>query len=410
MHDNSNESAKPEILDDRIARSDLWFYPGEKVGADEIRVTLMGTGWGNIIRPNQKGASIYIEVGNGDAFVFDAGPGCGINYNVMQVPFSKMDKVFLTHLHTDHCSDLPWIYTFGPATDRFTPLHLFGPHNFQARDSAGRVIPGDIPNLHRFVQGLKYFTEWHTVSFETTLQVGHGYEIEVHPLNYLQTPPVVFEPNAGASSDPPGPGIAYQENGVTIRHWPALHIIDGAISYRLDWNGMSVVWSGDTQPNHYTVDHARGVDLLIHETAPDLSRFVQAQQISPQQGQTIIDYSHTPAKALGKILKYTNPKLGVTCHCPVDPQEWARLIGAVRVSWDGEYQIGEDLMVFTLSKSAPRPTIRKCGIHERPWGVTLEQRDAASPKFRDQPLNVREYRTPEVFAQKLKDEQSGGES
>ena len=181
MHDDDG-SARGDSLDTRIARPDLWFYPGEQLGADQIRVTLMGTGWGNIIRPNQKGASIYVELGNGDAFVFDAGPGCGINYNVMQVPFSRMDKIFLTHLHTDHCSDLSWIYTFGPATDRFTPLHLFGPHKFQTGATGGHTIPGDIPNLHRFAQGLKDLTEWHTVSFETTLQVGDGYKLEVHPL------------------------------------------------------------------------------------------------------------------------------------------------------------------------------------------------------------------------------------
>ena len=373
------------VLDDRIARSDLWFYPGEALGPDQIRVTLMGTGWGNMIRPNQKGASIYIEVGNGDTFVFDAGPGCGINYNVMQVPFSKMDKIFLTHLHTDHCSDLPWIYTFGPATDRFTPLHVFGPHNFQTQQKGDRIIPGDIPNLHRFVEGVKHFTEWHTVSFATTLKYGHAYEIDVHPLDYRQVP-----------------GVAYEANGVTIRHWPALHIIDGAISYRLDWNGMSVVWSGDTLPSHYTVEHAKGVDLLIHETAPDVTRFMQAQMISAQQATTIIDSSHTPAKALGKIFKYTNPKLGVTCHCPVDPEEWSGLVDGVRASWDGAYQIGEDLMVFTITKSAPKPTIRKCYVHERPWGVTLVQRQESDPKFHGQPLDIQDYRTPRIFDEQLK--------
>ena len=57
-----------------------------------MRVTLMGTGWGNIIRPAQKGASVFVELGNGDFFVFDVGPGSGINYNVMQVPASIMTE------------------------------------------------------------------------------------------------------------------------------------------------------------------------------------------------------------------------------------------------------------------------------------------------------------------------------
>jgi glucan-binding YG repeat protein len=38
-------------LQDVVARPDLWYYPGEEVAPDEMRVTLMETGWGNIIRP-----------------------------------------------------------------------------------------------------------------------------------------------------------------------------------------------------------------------------------------------------------------------------------------------------------------------------------------------------------------------
>ena len=63
------------VLQDVIARPDLWYYPGEEVAPDEMRVTLMGTGWGNIIRPAQHGVSIFVELGNGDSFLFDAGPG-----------------------------------------------------------------------------------------------------------------------------------------------------------------------------------------------------------------------------------------------------------------------------------------------------------------------------------------------
>jgi hypothetical protein len=70
----SGEQAEAEgttVLQDVIARPDLWFYPGEEVAPDEMRVTLMGTGWGNIIRPAQHGVSIFVELGNGDSFIFD---------------------------------------------------------------------------------------------------------------------------------------------------------------------------------------------------------------------------------------------------------------------------------------------------------------------------------------------------
>ncbi|MGB5297199.1 MAG: MBL fold metallo-hydrolase, partial [Thiogranum sp.] len=185
-----------------IARPDLWFYPGEELDPDEMRITLMGTGWGNIIRHEQKGASIFVELGNGESFVFDVGPGSGINYNTMQVPASRMTKIFLTHLHTDHTSDLAWIYSFGPAGDRYTPLEVFGP-------TGTKPEFGTKAN----VEGIKTLTQWHRPSFEACLDVGDSYKLEVTELDYRQNP-----------------GTAYQKNGVTIKHFPALHIMDGAIS------------------------------------------------------------------------------------------------------------------------------------------------------------------------------------
>ncbi len=52
-------------FNDGMTRSDLWFYPGEELPEDEMRVSLIGTGWGNILRPNQKGPSIFVELGSG---------------------------------------------------------------------------------------------------------------------------------------------------------------------------------------------------------------------------------------------------------------------------------------------------------------------------------------------------------
>lgn len=409
-------------LNEGMARSsDLWFYPGEELPTNEMRVSLIGTGWGNIIRPIQKGPSIFVELGSGENFVFDVGPGCGINYNVMQIPFSKIDHIFLTHLHTDHTSDLGWIYTFGPSGDRFSKMYIYGPHNFPGNSSRegikeikGSEIAGSlnksIPDLHEFVEGMQKFTDWHTISFAATLNIYEGYNIEVHPLNYLDTPDTSGKyksPKPKSAQDygnghvmiceAPGKGIAYHKtstdddgttNTITIQHWPALHIIDGAISYRLDWKrtasdgtsqNLSVVLSGDTQPNHYMMEYAKGVDLLIHETAPTSDRLSTANDVTASQASTIIALSHTPSKALGKILQSTNPKLAVTSHCPIDPEEWQGFVKDVQSWWPGgAYQMGEDLMVFNIkppsdSSSENSVIVRKGGVHDRPWGVCLEQ-------------------------------------
>jgi len=50
-----------------------WFPRTEKVQPNEMRVTFMGTS--PVIRPGQMNTSIYVELGNGDNFIFDLGEG-----------------------------------------------------------------------------------------------------------------------------------------------------------------------------------------------------------------------------------------------------------------------------------------------------------------------------------------------
>ncbi len=351
-----------------IARPDLWFYPGEELDPNEMRVTLMGTGWGNVIRPNQKGASVFVELGNGDSFVFDTGPGCGINYNVMQVPASRMTRIFLTHLHLDHTSDLAWIYAFGPAGDRYTPLQVFGP-------TGEKPEYGTKANI----EGIKVLSQWHRPSFATCIDVGKSYDLEITELDYRLNP-----------------GIAYRANGVTIKHFPRLHCIDGAIGYRIEWNGLSMVWTGDGQPSYVTSDNAKGVDLFISETAPSTERFAAATGLPLATAKIIVANSHTPAKALGKMCQLANPKLAVTCHAPVDPEELKAFISGVASHWSGEYQIGEDLMVFNVSKE--KITIRSGGLHQRPWAVNVIQPASTTPT-----LNAKDYQSASIFGSVIKD-------
>jgi ribonuclease Z len=103
----------------------------EPLDPNEMRVTFLGTSC--IPRLSQECNSVYVEVGNAkgqaDQFVFDCGTGAAAKYNAMGIPFSKMNKIFFTHLHGDHTSDLIHIYAFSPAEDRKFPLYVFGPGN-----------------------------------------------------------------------------------------------------------------------------------------------------------------------------------------------------------------------------------------------------------------------------------------
>ena len=84
------------------------FIPGEeKLEDGEMRVTVLGSGNPWVTR-GQASSSILVEVGNAerDLLVFDLGSGSLANYASLKLPVNKLDKVFLSHLHADHTSDL----------------------------------------------------------------------------------------------------------------------------------------------------------------------------------------------------------------------------------------------------------------------------------------------------------------
>jgi ribonuclease Z len=80
---------------------------------DEMRITFLGTG-NPPGRLAQQLMSIFVEIGPWvpdpgggfgkatDSFVFDCGSGCFVNSGAVGITYSRMDKVFLTHLHGDH--------------------------------------------------------------------------------------------------------------------------------------------------------------------------------------------------------------------------------------------------------------------------------------------------------------------
>lgn len=225
------------------------FYPGEKLAADEMRISFLGTT--PIQRRTQVCSSVFVELGNEDSFVFDCGAGVTVNYNAMQIPMSKMRKVFLTHLHGDHTSDLTHIYCFGPQGDGKSPLYIWGPSASGVEDPA---IPGkyyDDGTLN-FCWHFREMNRWHTeaqsfVGTQWTEAEGDGYDIIVTELNWKtggkrlwnsNEPYPGPDPDSSTCTTPVG-GIAYDQNDVKISFFPAVHDRNGSISYKLEWNGMA---------------------------------------------------------------------------------------------------------------------------------------------------------------------------
>jgi hypothetical protein len=67
-----------------------------------------------------------------------------------------------------------------------------------------------------------------------------------------RTKPITLTPVVGTPSRPyaetfvPGEETVYEANGVTVTSFPVVHAGSGAVGYRLDFAGLSFVYSGDT--------------------------------------------------------------------------------------------------------------------------------------------------------------------
>jgi ribonuclease BN (tRNA processing enzyme) len=102
------------------------------------------------------------------------------------------------------------------------------------------------------VEGMKQMLTWHRDAF-SVFPVGQGHDVDVTEFD--------FRDNGG---------VCYDENGVKIIHWQRSHAKDGASAYRLEWNGLKVVWTGDGRPSKLDAQFAAGADVYITETQPEL--------------------------------------------------------------------------------------------------------------------------------------------
>jgi ribonuclease Z len=90
--------------------------------------------------------------------------------------------------------------------------------------------------------------------------------------------------------------VVYQKGGLKITAFPVEHA-DGnpAFGYRVDWNGRSVLLSGDTTLNENVIKHGAGVDLIVHNVIAFGDRLSQLPEMK------------------GVLAKLTTPKQAARC-------------------------------------------------------------------------------------------------
>jgi ribonuclease Z len=297
------------------------YFPNtELLGAAEMRITALGTGM-----PNQTkravSISYLVELGNGDKFLFDIGSGAMGNLFSLRPDFSKIDKVFASHLHVDHVGDFMGLHVGSWLSGRYTPIRIYGPS-------------GATPELgtKAFVEGMKQAYAWDIATRSGALP-DEGGKIEVHEFDYKQENEIV-----------------YQENGVTVKSWPAIHSLDGAVSFSLEWKGLKYVFGGDTYPNRWYMEFAKGADVASHECFLPPKALAAYFGWSLTQATYVSTRIHTEPQAFGKIMASLEPRLAVGYHSVQSPENNAAIMDGVRAVYDGPLALARDLMVINVTK------------------------------------------------------------
>jgi ribonuclease Z len=323
------------------------YFPGmETLAADEMRVIACGTGM-PIPRLKQAAACFLVELGNGDKFIFDMGEGSFERINALEMPLDQLDKVFLGHLHLDHAGDFPAFYATGPVNNRLTPLRLFGPSG--VREDWGTKA---------WAKNMLEMWQWELASRGGVVD-SRGLELEVNEFDWQAINNVI-----------------YDENGVQVRTIPAIHA-DQAVSFILEWNGLTFAYSSDTVPNIWWAEHTKGVDLSVHECFPPPALFASKLNFTPEEAVMVGTQGHTTAAAFGKIMSLTEPRMAVCYHFQNDFDTQPAVLEAVRETYDGPLDLATDFMVWNVTKDKIRT--RMAVVNEESYAAPV-QRAKIPPK------------------------------
>ena len=306
-----------------------FYAPGTEILPEgELRISILGsTPWPPT--REQSGTCILLEFGNGEAqpkrMFFDLGNGSVKNAIAMQVPPMFINDIFISHLHSDHFADLPYMYPFTAWAGRWHPLRLYGPS-------------GATPELgtKHMAKCMREMLHWHEENF-LHASVSDGYEMDVTEFDYKDEN-----------------GICYDKEGVVVRHWPRSHVKDGASAYRIDWEeaGLSVVWTGDGRPDELTEKYAAGCDVFITEGQIDTPLLGSLKFGVPEDLMKLtIDSWHTMYYAAGYLMDKVQPRLGMIVHYEdYGVGMHTEAVAEVRSNYDGLWMFGgPDIQVVNVT-------------------------------------------------------------
>ncbi len=276
-----------------------------------IDITLLGTG-GPRPDPDRAGPSTLISAG-GEYLLVDAGRAVLMRLAAVGIGPGQLSAVLLTHLHSDHITDLNdvittrWIMNFDPDP---APLRIVGPVG--TRDVVGHLLASLEPDI--------------------TYRLAHHDD--------LTTPPTVEV--IEVTSGPVELGTATTVTAGPTDHKP----VEPSVGYRFDLGGVGVVVAGDTVPCAGLDDLCAGANALVHTV---LRKDIIATVPIPRMQDTL-GYHSSLEEAAATATRAGLDTLVLTHYIPAFPpgggDDWRELAAQ---HFSGRVELGDDLHHITIT-------------------------------------------------------------
>jgi len=274
-----------------------------------IDITLLGTG-SPMVDPNRAGPSTLVKAGD-STFLVDCGRGVLMRAAAAGVGAANLTALLLTHLHSDHITDLSdvittrWVTTFVT-----TPLPIIGPPGTEA------VVEATLAAL----------------APDISYRIAHHADITEPPS--VQ----VYEYTDGQ---------VWDADGVRITVAPTDHRpVEPTIAFRIEYDGTSVVLAGDTVPCAGLDELASGAGALVHTVIrKDLVALVPQQRLKD-----ILDYHSSVEQAAATAARAGVGTLVLTHYVPpLAPGQEDQWRALAATEFSGPVELGDDLLRVTIN-------------------------------------------------------------
>jgi ribonuclease BN (tRNA processing enzyme) len=317
-------------------------------------LVLLGTAGAPMPVADRLGISSALVV-DGRVFLIDCGRGSPTAFVQAGLDFTRLEAVFITHLHADHVGDLAGIliYPWGVRFDDsgpLNPIHVHGP-------SRPPALPSGDATFHRQTTIHPELPAPGTVDLVEHILSGYAYHLNVMPLDALMPDAGALVRAAEVTVLTPAPGAdqvptvvledeVLQVTAIAVTHGHAIP----AFAYRFDTPDGAVVFSGDTTVNDDLIALAQDADILVHSVA-DLG-YLERHGVVGEALERMAAL-HTDVSEVGAVAERARVgELVLTHYLPAEPDavsdaEWARRAG---VGFSGTTTAGRDGLRRALSR------------------------------------------------------------